>query len=122
MTDDLFLLEGRLNRKKYLLYNIIFLISFSIMDYSLSLIGELVAEAGYEFIGIISISAELTVKVFITLLIMVVTYKRLHDINFNGAFALLTVLPHIQIAAILILSTITGTAGTNKYGEISLRK
>ncbi|MEG0773473.1 DUF805 domain-containing protein [Clostridium sp.] len=122
MTDDLFLLEGRINRKKYFLYNAIFLMTFFILNYSLNLIGGIVAEAGYELIGIIMISAKLTLQVVITLLVMIVTYKRLHDINFNGAFAILSALPYIQIGVVLILLTITGTVGTNKYGAISLRK
>jgi uncharacterized membrane protein YhaH (DUF805 family) len=117
MTDELFLIEGRINRKKYGIYNTAFLITFLILGYSLRFLANFIAESGYDFIGILLLAGGFTLKIFLTLLLMIITYKRFHDVGLNGIFTILAVIPYVQIAVVLILTCVNGTEGANKYGE-----
>lgn len=117
MTDELFLLEGRMSKKKYLLYCEIFFGILIFINYFGRFIENFVAEAGYDFAAILLFSGGFSIKILIVLLIMVITVKRLHDINVNGVFTLLAAIPYIQIAVVFILCIIKGNEGANKYGE-----
>jgi uncharacterized membrane protein YhaH (DUF805 family) len=121
MTDELFLFEGRMSRKKYGTYTVGFLIAFLILNYTLNFGANLLAEAGNDFPAILLFSGGFALRIFISLLSMIVTCKRFHDINTNGIFSVLSLIPYVQIAIVLVLLCIKGTKGSNRYGEVSIR-
>jgi uncharacterized membrane protein YhaH (DUF805 family) len=44
-------------------------------------------------------------------------WKRLHDMNTHGAWALISLLPYVNILFVIILALTRGTSGFNDYGE-----
>ena len=92
-----FSIKGRLGRKKYFLYCVILLSSAL-------LIGAV--SDNYMFTGAILV-------LYIAFIFQ--TIKRLHDINLSGWWALLVLIPVINILAGAWVLLKKGTKGENKY-------
>lgn len=96
------LFDGRSRRVEYWLF-----VLLTVLIYS----GAALLDAAFntEAFGIIA---------FLGLFIptLSVTFRRLHDINLSGAWALLGVIPFGGVI-LLIMSLIDGTSGRNRYGD-----
>jgi len=88
---------GRLGRKKYLLY-CIFLLSLALI------------------IGALSNKQAFTCIIFVLYILFIIqTIKRLHDINLNGWWALLVLIPVVNLIAGVWTLFKKGAKGENKY-------
>ncbi len=93
--DVLFSLKGRLNRKRFWLYQI----SVGIVTSIPFLVGEGVAA------GLIELWAQIALSV-----------KRAHDRDKSGKFVLVLLVPLVQIWPFIELWFLRGTKGDNEYG------
>ncbi|GEM_PF-473351 len=121
MENSLFILEGRMSRKKYGTYIIALLVGFIIMNFFFDLIINLTATFNNDTLGILLFAGKFTLKVLLNILIILSSYKRVQDISISGILAVVCGIPYIQIPAILTLLLIKGTEGDNKYGTFPLK-
>ncbi|WP_017416273.1 DUF805 domain-containing protein [Clostridium tunisiense] len=121
MENSLFILEGRMSRKKYGTYIIALLVGFIIMNFFFDLIINLTATFNNDTLGILLFAGRFTLKVLLNILIILSSYKRVQDISISGILAVVCGIPYIQIPAILTLLLIKGTEGDNKYGTVPLK-
>lgn len=121
MENSLFILEGRMSRKKYGTYIIALLVAFIIMNFFFDLIINLTATFNNDTLGILLFAGKFTLKVLLNILIILSSYKRVQDINISGILAVVCGIPYIQIPAILSLLLIKGTEGDNKYGTAPMK-
>lgn len=121
MENSLFILEGRMSRKKYGTYIIALLVGFIIMNFFFDLIINLTATFNNDTLGILLFAGKFTLKVLLNILIILSSYKRVQDISISGILAVVCGIPYIQIPAILTLLLIKGTEGDNKYGTVPLK-
>lgn len=121
MENSLFILEGRMSRKKYGTYIIALLVAFIIMNFFFDLIINLTATFNNDTLGILLFAGKFTLKVLLNILIILSSYKRVQDISISGISAVVCGIPYIQIPAILTLLLIKGTEGDNKYGTVPLK-
>ena len=112
LFKKIFNIEGRINRKKYTVFILLFFFccfTIDILDKTLSF---------YSNIDNIFYWLHLIVITFLTLIFFVInvifTIRRLHDLNLNGWWYIwYFLLPPIQIT----LCFFKGTDGVNDYGE-----
>lgn len=105
-SDNFFSMKGRIRRKDYI--KRFFLLIFGSMLVNLFLGGN--SNNPQTFLIILVVFF-----VFISLLIQSV--KRLQDLNLNGIYCILFVIPVINIFFIIYLFLAPGTRGVNKYGS-----
>lgn len=102
--------NGRARRKEYWMFsliNFIVLIALSILDGALGTI----TDSG---LGIIS-----TVYGLATFLpSLAVCVRRLHDINKNGWWVLISIIPFVGFIILLVFMCLDSKQDSNKYGEI----
>ncbi len=95
--------NGRAGRTEYwmfVLFNIIFSIAASVLDYMMGTV--------YVFSGIYSL--------FVLIPSIAVTVRRLHDIGKSGWMILILLIPVIGVIWFLVLMVTQGTPGENSYG------
>lgn len=51
------------------------------------------------------------------ILMLILTRRRIHDINLRGWYMLLLLLPYINLVMVLILVVMPGSKGSNKFGR-----
>ena len=106
--------QGRLNRLRYLKYQVLFTLFSAVIGFVLGFVG-----------GFLSGNPEsLLVTVPMGILSFVVSIggimlgvRRLHDLNKTGWFMLLGLVPLINIIFLFYLLLAPGTNGWNDYGE-----
>ncbi len=103
IKDTFFTSEGRLNRMAYFLKSLIVGV--------IGVIGILLTSTG--------ILAIIGVPVFIACLVaaIMIQIRRWHDLNKSGWFAILGLIPYVDIAVGLYLLFAPGTKGINSYGS-----
>jgi uncharacterized membrane protein YhaH (DUF805 family) len=118
MSDDLFLLNKGIGRKKYTIYVLAFVISFIILEGIGAFITFKFEKTGYDLLIAASISFQITLMVFINVMLFILSYKRFMDINLSGLFGILAVLIFVQIPVVIFLMV----AKRKKKGEKSIKE
>lgn len=122
MEFSLFLLEGRVGRRKYgtmvlgflggvLLFNLVFNLGINV-----------VSNTDYDSIGIFLLAGKFTIKILLNILLVLISYKRFLDINYNGFYSIICAIPYIQIPAILLLLFLKGSPEENKRDRNLLKR
>lgn len=106
--------EGRLNRLRFLKYHVLFSLFSAVVGFILGFIGG--------FISGDPESALVTVPAGIWSFIagvggIMITIRRLHDLDKSGWFILLAFVPIVNIAFLIYIWFFKGTDGYNRYGE-----
>lgn len=110
---QIFSTEGRLNRKRYLIYMLILAVCGALAKFTTSCMATLLTgdPNGGLVMAITGILAIIAGTGNIMLII-----RRLHDLDKSGYFVLLVFVPVIGIIFSIALFFIPGTVGYNKYG------
>ncbi len=103
MSDDLFLLNKNLGRKKYILYVLAFLLGFIILESIGIFLTSKFEKTHYDLLIAASMSFQITLMVFFNLMLFILSYKRFMDINLSGLFGILAAIIFIQIPVIIML-------------------
>lgn len=111
ILKEIFTIKGRINRKKFLGYWFLLIISPAI---SFALIGILPEPVGFIVLTVIVIA------VFIGKMCLAI--RRFHDLERHGAMALLALIPVINIVTMIYLFFVRGTSGYNFYGNDPLEQ
>jgi uncharacterized membrane protein YhaH (DUF805 family) len=111
--------EGRAQRAEYW-YSVLFSIIFAFSIYiTLSIIMTFsIAALGTQHKGILFFFFPLALLsgLFICLVMVAVTARRLHDINFSGWWQIIFYIPLIGLILSIVLLVQDSTPGNNKYG------
>lgn len=118
MSDDLFLLNKGIGRKKYTIYVLAFVISFIILESIGAFITFKFEKTGYDLMIAASMSFQITLMVFINVMLFILSYKRFMDINLSGLFGILAALIFIQIPVVIFLMV----AKRKEKGEKSIKE
>jgi uncharacterized membrane protein YhaH (DUF805 family) len=118
MSDDLFLLNKGIGRKKYTIYVLAFVISFIILEGIGAFITFKFEKTGYDLLIAASMSFQITLMVFINVMLFILSYKRFMDINLSGLFGILAALIFVQVPVVIFLMV----AKRNKKGEKSIKE
>jgi len=116
LFDDLFLIEGRMGRKKYIIYVLGIYLAYFLMHCIFNLSINFVMESSNDNIGIILIAGRFTLFIFLNILMFILSFKRIQDINISGIIAIFCIIPYFQILAIIALMSLNGAKLGNKYG------
>lgn len=108
MSDDLFLLNKGIGRKKYSIYILAFLIGFVILEIIGTFITFKLGKTDNGLLIAASMSFQITLIVFINIMLFILSYKRFKDINLSGLFGILAALIFVQIPVIIFLMFIRG--------------
>lgn len=108
MSDDLFLLNKGIGRKKYSIYILAFLIGFIILEIIGTFITFKLGKTDNGLLIAASMSFQITLIVFINIMLFILSYKRFKDINLSGLFGILAALIFVQIPVIIFLMFIRG--------------
>lgn len=103
MSNDLFLLNKNLGRKKYIIYVSAFLLGFIILEAIGVFLTFKLEKTNYDLLISASMSFQITLMVFINLMLFILSYKRFVDINLPGLFGILAAIIFIQIPVIITL-------------------
>lgn len=114
MSDDLFLLNKGIGRKKYSIYVLAFLIGFIILEIIGTFITFKLEKTDNGLLIAASMSFQITLIVFINIMLFILSYKRFKDINLSGVFGILAALIFVQIPVIIFLMFFRGK---EKYGK-----
>ena len=110
---QIFTTVGRINRLRYLKYQVLFTLFSAVIGFALGFVG-----------GFLSGNPEsllVTVPTGIWSLVasvggIMLGIRRLHDLNKSGWFLLLGLVPFVNIIFVLYLWLAPGTVGWNRYG------
>lgn len=121
MEFSLFLLEGRVGRRKYGTMVLCFLGGFLLLNLVFNLGINVVSNTAYDSIGIFLLAGKFTLKILLSILLVLISYKRLQDINNKGFYSIVCAIPYIQIPAVLLLLFLKGTPEENKVDRNYLK-
>lgn len=110
---EIFTIEGRINRLRYLKYQIILALIFAVIVFAITFTFGLLT-GNEESILVTLPTKVLTIIGGIGNLMLSV--RRLHDLNRSGWFILVTAVPFLNVIFILYLYLAPGTNGYNDYG------
>ena len=109
---ELFTCDGRISRGEYIKKFLFLLVSIIplliIFVFLIDFLGELVE-------GILTILFGI-IMVFINISYLMLSIRRLHDLNKSGWLILIAIVPLIDIAFFIYLLACQGTSGTNDFG------
>lgn len=129
----LFATEGRLNRAPYIGYTIGLSVLAVVLLIALivACIPFLPADGDFENIDEAAFESGMILGIFVFMMIylllatiinITLSIRRLHDLDKDGMFVLLTFVPTVNFIFYLYLCIVKGTEGSNKYGEDPLQK
>jgi uncharacterized membrane protein YhaH (DUF805 family) len=110
----IFSFKGRIGRIRYLGYSIG--TSMLIQTAVSILLGIFFAWYGPKQDLLVTVVVPLLIATPIALIFTMLTIQRLHDVNWTGWFSLLILVPGVNVILGLILSSIPGTDGGNRFG------
>ena len=110
---NIFTTEGRLNRLKYLKYTLLWSFGNGVF---LTTVIVLLSKITGSNEGFLLDAFDMLIMFWLGIGNLMLNIRRCHDLNMNGAFALLCVLPLINVLFTLYLVFAKGTVGWNKYG------
>ena len=118
LLNEIYTVEGRLNRLRYLKYQVIWALISAVIGFILGFIGGFLSGNPESFLvtvptGIWSVIAGLGS--------MMLSVRRLHDLNRSGWFLLIALIPLVNIIFAFYIWLMPGTVGYNKYGEDPLQ-
>ena len=119
LLNEIYTTEGRLNRLRYLKYQVLWTLISAV-------IGVILGFAG----GLLSGNAQsilVTVPTGIWSFIagignVMLSIRRLHDLNKSGWFLLISLIPFVNIIFLLYIWLAPGTVGYNKYGADPIQR
>lgn len=113
MLEEIFTTQGRLNRLPYLKYFLglllVSILSNSILAFIFTI---LTGSAEGTLFNILSVIVTLPVSV----VSIMCAIRRLHDLNRNGWFVILALIPLVNVLFEIYLLCFRGTRGSNQYG------
>lgn len=121
MEFSLFLLGGRVGRRKYGTFILSFLGGFLLLNLIFNLGINVVSDTSYDSIGVFLLAGKFTLKILLNILLVLISYKRFLDINYNGLYSIICAIPYIQIPAILLLLFLKGSSEENKRNSNLLK-
>ena len=110
---QIFTTEGRLNRKRYLIYMIIFALTLTAAKISTTAMATLLTG---DPTGGLVMAITLVLVVIAGAGNIMLIIRRLHDLNKSGYFALVVFVPVIGTIFSIWLFFAPGTIGYNQYG------
>lgn len=113
VKQNIFTTEGRLNRLRYLKYTLIW--SFGAGAF-LTVVVLLLSKITGSNEGFLLDAVDALIMFAMGLGNLMLNIRRCHDLDMHGAFALLCILPLINVLFTLYLLFARGTVGWNKYG------
>lgn len=113
LLQKIFTTEGRLNRLRYLKYQIIWSLLVAIAGGILAFLGELVTSDPNSVLVTIPTGI---MSFFGGIGGVMLGVRRLHDLDKSGLFMLLTLIPLVNLIFMLYLWLAPGTYGYNRYG------
>ncbi|MBQ3442651.1 MAG: DUF805 domain-containing protein [Selenomonadaceae bacterium] len=118
LLNEIYTTEGRLNRLRYLKYQVMWTIISTVIGFILGLTGG--------FLSGDPDSALIVVPTGIWSFIagvggVMLGIRRLHDLNKSGWFMLLGLIPLINVIFALYIWLMPGTVGHNRYGADPLQ-
>jgi uncharacterized membrane protein YhaH (DUF805 family) len=118
MQDLLFSFQGRVNRAKFWLVNIVVVVVVTIIIDVL--FGGVAASgdprAAIASVGIVGGIIALVLYIVLFWISLAIAVKRCHDRNRSGWFILLSFVPILNIWYIIEVGFLRGTSGPNSYG------
>ena len=118
LLEKIYTTEGRLNRLRYLKYQVLWTIISTVIGFILGLTGG--------FLSGDPDSALIVVPTGIWSFIagvggIMVSIRRLHDLDKTGWWLLIALIPFVNIIFALYLYLMPGTVGRNRFGEDPLQ-
>lgn len=113
LLNEIYTTQGRLNRLRYLKYQVLWTIISAVIVFILGFVGGFLSGSTQSIL--------VTVPTGIWSFIagvgnIMLSIRRLHDLNKSGWFLLLALIPIIDIIFLLYIWLMPGTVGNNKYG------
>ena len=117
--NKIYTTEGRLNRLRYFMYQILWMIISAVVGAILGFIGGFLTNDVQSLLvivptGIFSFAAGIGS--------IMLGIRRLHDLNKSGWFMLLLLVPLINLVFVLYMYLAPGQVGANKYGADPLEE
>lgn len=109
--SSMFSFEGRINRLRYWLYSLI-PIAIILGASALVAVASKNAGGGESFFSIVLI-VSFIVAIWISFALQV---KRWHDLDQSGWWALIGMIPYVNIIVLIMLGFVKGTVGANRFG------
>ncbi len=103
MINDLFTLYQELEQRKYVKYTIIVFISYLSIYGIMTVILKSFNYSGYELMLSMIIGGQITLYVALDMILFVLSFKRLIEINLPPILAIFAMIKYIQIPTIIIL-------------------
>ena len=126
----MFVGKGRASRKEYWLFSLfsglvvfagLFVILLAGIQAGLALSAGNVDLGGAEGVILVALLVWMLFAVSVLIAQVTVAVRRLHDIDKNGAFVLLSLIPIVGQIIFLVFMCTMGTAGNNSYGSDPLQ-
>ena len=111
--NKIYTTEGRLNRLRYFMYQILWMLISAVVGAILGFIGGFLTNDVQSLLVTVPTGMWSFVASVGSIMISI---RRLHDLNKSGWFMLLLVIPFVNIVFILYLYLAPGTVGYNNYG------
>ena len=110
--------DGRFNRMSFIGWNVFYGLMLSILMLLIvsmmpNTLNALIAHAENPMTQVIG----LILNILMLIPLMIFSVRRLHDFNLSGWFALLELIPLLNIVMCIALMLIPGSANANQYGE-----
>ena len=118
MLQVLFSLDGRINRLRFWLYNLIPVLTWVVM---LLVIGG-ASEGSSESIQTTLKAILFVIWVLCVWIALAIHVKRWHDLDRSGWLALLVLVPYLGTVVSVVIGFIAGTSGSNRFGDDPLQK
>ena len=113
LLNEIYTTEGRLNRLRYLKYQVMWTLISAVIVFILGFVGGFLSGSTQSIL----VTVPTGICSFITGIgNIMLSLRRLHDLNKSGWFLLIWLIPFVNIIFLLYIWLAPGTVGYNKYG------
>ncbi len=113
LLNEIYKTEGRLNRLRYLKYQVIWAIISAVIGFVLGFAGGLLTSNPESLLIVVPTGIWSFVAGIGGIMLSI---RRLHDLDRSGYFLLLALIPLVNVILALYIWLMPGTVGYNKYG------
>lgn len=111
------LFKGRVGRQNFVFAILLLLVAHFIINYALGMGSMSLMQGSTAMFGLLAAAVSFLISIAFAVVSFGLAARRFHDIGKSGWFALIMIVPLVNLIAVIVLALLEGDEGPNEHGD-----